>query len=309
MTRARWLAVAPLVGLVLFTAVVLVRLGLTRVHVQADLNRLASAVPLDIGSTSYLQVTPLYEGVAAGEGLAAGLGVSYLIRTDGATILLDMGNNPGRRPVSPLQENMEQLGVTLDDVDIVVISHTHADHLGGEYWADAGTFSPAGDRQPALGERPIYVPEPVAYPGSAPILADRPIAIAPGIATTGGLPYLYPFPAWLAIPEGREQALVIHVAGRGLVLVTGCGHMGLESLVAHAQAFFNEPVVGVIGGLHEGSATEQDLAPQIELLSQLDPVIVALSPHDSGPAALAALQEAFPSAYKPIRVGEPLEVQ
>lgn len=37
--------------------------------------------------------------------------------------------------------------------------------------------------------------------------------------------------------------------------------MGLVSLLAHAQAEFDAPVVGLIGGLHEGNANLQSLEP------------------------------------------------
>ncbi len=265
--------------------------------------------PIQLGETSTLEVLPLYEGAASGDELSSGLGVSYLIRTDAATILLDFGNNPDASPTSPLEQNMLKLGVQLDDIDMFVVSHTHLDHIGGHAWADAGTFSPAGSSQPALGDRPVYVPEPMTYPGSQPIVANRPMVIAPGVATTGALPYVYPFPAWLAIPEGREQALVVNVTGKGLVLITGCGHMGVASLLTHARAWFETPVVGLIGGLHEGQATAEDLAPQIAMLQATDLAVLAPSPHDSGPEALMAFERAFPTAYQRVEVGSPLNVR
>jgi 7,8-dihydropterin-6-yl-methyl-4-(beta-D-ribofuranosyl)aminobenzene 5'-phosphate synthase len=203
---------------------------------------------------------------------------------------------------------MAKLGVSLDQIDVIVISHAHFDHRGGKQWQSQGTFSIAGDSQPSLGDRPIYVPEPITYPGSHPILAKSAMKIAEGVATMGSIPYVYPFPAWLALPQGVEQSIAINVKDQGIILITGCGHMGLDSLVAHAQSFFKQPIAGVIGGLHEGAADAQDLQPEIQLLQTLPLKVVAVSPHDSFTPALSAFQQAFPRAYQPVEVGRSIVV-
>ncbi len=305
----KWMLVLPLAGLAVFAVVVVVRWRLAAADVSQDLRAAGDHEPIHLATTSRLEVLPLYEGAAAESGLEIGLGVAYLVRTDQATILLDFGNNLTGGSPSPMEKNMAQLGVSLNEVDVFVISHTHFDHMGGQTWAEAGTFSPFGSSQPPFGDRPVYVPEPLTYPGSRPIVVGVPMLIAPSVATTGPLPYVYPFPAWLAIPEGREQALAVNVQGKGIVLITGCGHMGVELLLAHARAAFDTPIVGLIGGLHEGSTTAAQLAPQIQLLAAADPIIVAPSPHDSGPAALAAFEAAFPAAYHPVQVGAPLTIK
>lgn len=299
----KWMTILPIAGLMVFAAVVFIRLQIASANVKRDLDGLASATPLAIGETSILEILPLYEGAASQPDLQSGLGVSYLIKTDTATILLDVGNNPDGVSPSPLEQNMAKLGVGMDQVDMIVISHSHFDHRGGQKWQSQGTFSIAGDTQIPLGDRPIYLPEEMTYPGSSPIIAKAPTKIAEGVATTGSIPYAYPFPAWLAIPQGVEQSLAVNVKGVGIVLITGCGHMRLDSLVAHAKAIFNEPIAGVVGGLHETNATAQDLQPEIQLLQTLHPKLIAVSPHDSYTPALTAFEQAFPAAYQSVQVG------
>jgi 7,8-dihydropterin-6-yl-methyl-4-(beta-D-ribofuranosyl)aminobenzene 5'-phosphate synthase len=181
--------------------------------------------------------------------------------------------------------------------------------VGGNAWWSKRTFSLAGASQPSLGDRPIYIPEPMNYPGSEPILSEGPVRLAEGLATTGLIGYAQPFPIWLALPRGDEQALAVNVAGKGIVLITGCGYMGLEALLGRAEAVYNDPVVGVIGGLHYGNAGAQALQPQISLLQSFSPSVVALSPHDSDPAALEAFAQAFPAAYQAIQVGLSIRIQ
>jgi len=299
----KWLTILPIAGFLVFAVIVFIRLQIASANVKHDMDALSSTIPIDIGETTKLEILPLYEGGVSQPDLQSGLGVSYLIKTDTATILLDVGNNPDGVSPSPLEQNMTKLGVTLDQVDMIVISHSHFDHRGGQKWQSQGTFSIAGDTQIPLGDRPIYLPEEMAYPGSSPVIVKAPARIAEGVATTGSIPYLYPFPAWLAIPQGVEQSLAINVKDVGIVLITGCGHMRLNSLVAHAQAYFDEPIAGVVGGLHETNATAQELQPDIQLLQTLHPTLVAVSPHDSFAPALIAFEQAFPNVYQPLQVG------
>lgn len=257
-----------------------------------------------LATTSRLEIIPLYEAASARPDLSSGHGVSYLIRTDSATILLDVGDNPGDLTVAPFAQNLRALGITWDEVDRIVISHPHPDHVGGlAAWRER-TLS-FGELPGGLGERLVYVPHVTAYKGA--VHATIPTLPAPDIATTGVISYRETWPISLFAAKGGEQALVAHVAGQGLVLITGCGHPGLERLVERAEALYGQPVVGVVGGLHHLNATAEELQPQIEFLKSRPVSLVALSPHDSGPAALAAFERAFPDIYHTLKVGEAVQ--
>ena len=84
--------------------------------------------------------------------------------------------------------------------------------------------------------------------------------------------------------------------------------MGLEALLRRAESVFDAPVVGVVGGLHYGNADAAALQPEIDLVQTLDPILVALSPHDSSTAVLGLFAQAFPDAYTSIRVGQSIHV-
>jgi len=301
------IAIGSLVVFILFVGGTFGRLQWARYQISQEKQSVSSSTPVDIGETSRLEILPLYEN-AAQEGLQSGHGVSYLIRTDDANILFDLGYNITAASPSPLEENMDRLGISMDEIDIIVISHRHPDHVGGQNWWTKRTFSLDGVNQPSLGDLPIYIPEEMTYPGSQPTLVNMPMRLANGIATTGIITYAQPFPIWLAIPSGEEQALAVNVTGKGIILITGCGHMGLESLLAREEAVFDIPVVGVVGGLHYGNADPSSLQPQVQLLNGLDPILVALSPHDSSQAVLDDFAQAFPQVYTAIVVGQPIQI-
>jgi len=303
----RRLAIGAFAGLIFFVGFTFARLQFAKYQITQDRDALTASAPLDIGEARKLGILPLYENTAQA-GLQSGHGVSYLIRTDNATILFDLGYNLTAASPSPVMQNMQDLGISVDEIDIIVISHRHPDHVGGQNWWTERTFSLDGLTQPSLGGTRVYIPEEMTYPGVTPTLSKAPALLSEGIATTGLISYAQPFPIWLAMPKGDEQALAVNVSGRGIILITGCGHMGVKSLWARAETAFDIPVVGVIGGLHYGNADVASLQSEIRMIDDLDPIVVSLSPHDSGQAVLDGFGQAFPDSYTPIKVGESILV-
>lgn len=254
----------------------------------------------ELGETVELTVLPLYEEAAVSDAYERGHGVAYLVQTDAAAVLMDLGNNPEQTDPAPLLANMQQAGVAADAAEILFISHAHPDHTGG-----LGQVGFDG-RGLVTGETAVYAPEAMTVIGEEATVAAAPQILAPGVATLGRMPFVQPFPFWLWRPLAYEQVLAVNVAGRGVALITGCGHPSLERIVARAEALFDRPVVGVIGGLHYEGMTAAELAPHVDFLAAREPALAALSPHDSDALAIAAFRRAFSAAYRPIEVGRPI---
>lgn len=285
---------------------IIVRKILSEIKILWEKQVLATYTPVKIGETKKLEILPLFEAVSENE-LQSGFGVSYLVRTDTATILFDVGNNPKALSPSPLEHNMSQLGISLEEINLMVISHRHPDHVGGWKWWKRNSFSMNGTSQRTLGTLPIYITEKLIYPGSNLTFAKLPLNLAEGVTTTGRFTYFEPYPLWQITPQDSEQVLAVNVAGRGIVLIVGCGHMGLGALLNRSKTIFKEPVIGIVGGLHYGKSKPESLIQEITSLKECNPQVVALSPHDSGPAAVDIFQKEFAKIYKPIRVGVPIE--
>ena len=297
-----------LIGLLLLTALVIgVRYAQAAAAVNA-FDKLAPPPLTGMGVTEKLTILPLYENAVANDALAGGNGVAYLVQTDTATLLIDTGYNPDSVSPSPLEQNMAHLGVDLAGIDVIALSHHHPDHVGSIAWWQQGTFS-LGNEQVDLGERRVLAPTALTYPGSAVEVAAAPQVLAPGVASLGTLPFVDVFPLWLLRPAMTEQVLAINVADVGVILITGCGHPGLERIVSHAEAVLGQPVAGIVGGLHYGLEDSPKLHEGIALLGERSMGLVAISPHDTGPAGLAAFAAAFPLTYRPVIVGEPITVR
>jgi beta-lactamase superfamily II metal-dependent hydrolase len=106
----------------------------------------------DIGTTSSLEILPLFEEAAARDDLEAEHGVAYLVKTDEMNLLVDVGMTPAR-----LTHNMRVMGIGAKDLDAVLITHHHPDHVGGKSAWQTNTLV-AGDPPLDLHGKPIYVP-------------------------------------------------------------------------------------------------------------------------------------------------------
>ena len=167
----------------------------------------------------------VYDNEAVG-GMIPDWGFSCYIKAGtkaGIKILFDTGGNG-----EILLHNLNLLG--LDDFDVIVLSHQHWDHIGGLNSIISGaslvfvpeTFSAELKRDIARKVELIEV--------------GNPIKIGDGIYTTGVLNSGVP-----------EQSLLVET-GKGVVVVTGCSHPGLDVILARAKKFGE--VYGVIGGFH-----------------------------------------------------------
>ena len=218
---------------------------------------------------------------------------------------------------------MEKLGVSLEDVDSIVISHNHGDHTGGGAWSGQKTFSLTATQIP-LGEKKVYTPIPMTYPGIEPFYSAEPTRVRQGAATSGTIANQMFFMGRI-----EEQALAVNVSGKGIVLILGCGHQTLSRILERAEALFDQPIYGLVGGLHYAVTTArgignkymgngrvpwkpytmEDINYNINILKRRDPKLVGLSPHDSCDAVIAEFRKAFGEAYRSIEVGSKISIR
>jgi len=282
----------------------------------------------NFSSTKKLEIIPLIDWLTLSDDYIGEPGVSYLIKTDETSILFDVGFNRKGKTPSPLIHNMEKLGVNANDFDTVYISHNHLDHVGGMKNQKNKTFS-LGDYAIDLRNKKIYTPVPMTYQGINTESKTEPFVLNKGVASIGTISNFDFF-------MGRidEQAIAVNLEEKGIVIIVGCGHQGLKKIIERTESLFNEPVYGIVGGLHYpvtdsrikigglkmqkylGTCREPwnpysplDVSENISFLKERNPKLVAVSAHDSCDSSLDAFRSAFPIAYKDVIVGEHIIIE
>jgi 7,8-dihydropterin-6-yl-methyl-4-(beta-D-ribofuranosyl)aminobenzene 5'-phosphate synthase len=101
-----------------------------------------------------------------------------------------------------------------------------------------------------------------------------------------------------------DQALIAHVAGRGLVVLTGCGHAGLINICRYAQRLTGlGKLYAVIGGFHlTGPLFEPIIMDTVDALEQLAPDVIVPA-HCTGWKATHAIARRLPGAFIQNSVG------
>lgn len=182
------------------------------------------------GSLTVLFDNYLYESSCQTE-----WGYSCLVETLEMTVLFDTGGDP-----TVLAHNIEALDVDVQEIDCIVLSHEHWDHIGG--------------LEVILGQKPNT---PVYVPG------DFPYHVMSSIRTMGGscveLGNATKITESIAVTDTLygppvEHALIIKTS-EGVILVTGCSHPGVQNLARNAYELTEDTIQLVIGGYHLGSAT------------------------------------------------------
>ena len=276
---------------------------------------------------------PQFTGGETVPGLRAEHGFSALVTArrgdQSTTVLFDTGPSP-----DGLTVNAGYLGLGLDDVQGVVLSHGHFDHAGGfaglsrlrgrsglpltvhpAVWTRRRLAPPGA---PAL-ELPTLSPGALEREGFGVIERRHPSLLANGaILITGevdrtteferGMPPAHQ--AW----DGQEwrpdpvvvddQALVVNLRGRGLVVITGCGHAGVVNIARHALRLTGASrLAALIGGFHlSGPGFEPVIEPTVAALTELAPALIVPG-HCTGWRAQHALAQALPDAWVQSSVG------
>jgi len=235
------------------------------------------------GSVRELRVTILVDNNPGPPGLRSAWGFSALVEADGVKILFDTGPDPG-----VLEQNARRLGVDLSDVDFVVISHQHGDHVGGlPYLARVSpglrVYVPGGSDQAVLRS--------IRSLGFEVIELNEPTELSEGVWTTGSM--------W---GPPAEQGLVVNVSGLGAVLITGCAHPKVELMAQRAAEMMGTRLYAVLGGFHLGSASEARLEEIARVFGSLGVEFVAPL-HCSGDRARSFFREVMPNAYVDGHVG------
>src|SRR5947209_15923383 len=250
--------------------------------------------------------------------------------------------NQGKRETIPFYtgvatdgawHNLGLLGVDLGSIQAIVLSHGHTDHTQGL----DGFLDQLGKRHlpillhpDAFLKRRLVINDTVTIDLPPPSLQDLeregidllvergPSFLINGtILITGHIERTTDFEKGLKIQEAEidgswqpdpwvydDQAIVINVRNKGLVVATGCGHAGVINILRQARSQTGiEQIYALLGGFHLSGALFEPIIPQtVEALQQIKPAVVVPA-HCTGWRATQRIAQAMPDAYTPNSVG------
>lgn len=257
------------------------------------------------------RVTILYDSFGKSPALTMDWGFAALVEYGGQRILFDTGNN-----AKIFEHNVKTLGVDLQKIDFVVISHRHADHTSGitylltvnpkvkiyvpdEPWGlfARGVKNDFYRKDPSLpadmryygGHPPEILEAGTPWPNGNFVPVSQKTEVAPGIFI---LPGVSTTPGTL---ELKELSLAIK-SPQGVILIVGCSHPGVEHILQEATGI--DPHVRILlGGLHQIQKTDPEVERIAIVLHDQYKLDLVAPGHCTGEPEFAALKKAFGDHY------------
>jgi len=251
-------------------------------------------------------------------------GLSMLIEvfrgSEKHTVLFDAGQSEIAVPF-----NLRLLNIDVKEIEAIVLSHGHTDHFGAlleilrakgstplVLHPDAFT-APRGLRLrdgrmlrfPALDEQSL------TRAGAELVKTKYPHLLASGLAaTTGEIKRVTDFekgmPNTCFERNGKiehdplldDQAVLIHVKGKGLAVVSGCCHAGIINTIFHARSITKtDKVYAVLGGFHlSGPLFEPIIGRTITELKRIGPEVI-VPMHCTGWRAMNEFAKQMPEQF------------
>ena len=270
------------------------------------------------------RVTIIYDAFGKASSLERGWGYSALIEYGGKRILFDTG---GR--YKSFSDNVRALHIDLKALDFVVLSHRHGDHTSGMPFvleqnpgvkifapSEQGSFgtptvnpdTPTGktilqkvegipeDLHYFSGQRPDAYQIDSAWPGAKITLVNKPVEAAPGI-------FLF---KTVSMNKGTLELNELSMAiktPRGLVVVVGCSHPGIETILAEA-AKIDTRIYTVVGGLHLVDKSDQEVTQTVANLKNKWKAERITAGHCTGELAQTQFEQVFKGHHDHPGVGE-----
>ena len=262
--------------------------------------------------TQIIRVTTLVENSVHTRGLKAEHGLAIHLQAGTHSILFDTGQS------ELILENATRLGIALEKLDAIVLSHGHYDHTSGlesvlklapnaTVYLHPSATKPKYVRNLDGTNRSIGLPrasfESLGTGNRKIITTVGRTALFGGIFATGEIPRVTQF----ELPEPSfyldenctkpdvvidDQALYFDSA-QGVVVILGCAHSGVVNTLEHIHNLTNgRPFHALLGGMHLLKGDKERIKSTLEALRRFDFRILAPA-HCTGSLATAMILTAF----------------
>jgi len=238
-------------------------------------------------SQEMITITLVFDNYPYKPGLETAWGFSAFITYQDQNVLFDTGATGNL-----LLKNLAALDIKPTQIQNVVLSHEHADHTGGMQSLVSSGADPK-----------VYIP-----PSFSPEFKNyysrhvEVIEVSPGMKV---IDRVYTIGEMTGPPP--EQALVIDTT-KGLVVITGCAHPGIEDIVLKAKQEYKEDIYLVLGGFHLGNASASQVNEIINEFNRIGVKYVAPC-HCTGEQTISKFRNAYGEDFIQVGVGKVIEIE
>ena len=241
-----------------------------------------------------LRIITLMENEKANHGsLINEHGLSFYIEYNGKRFLFDTG------ATGDFLKNADALGVNLDQLDGLIISHNHFDHGGGfldfakrkykmpvlytgkdffdyKYKTGEGnkmTLISSGITEKVLSQYNVKH-----------VVCSNVFKLTEGAYVISGFESLNDFekPTMnflretsdckgiedFKVDDFREEASLVFETDKGLVFLVGCSHPGIVNMIMKVQKVFDKPIYAVYGGTHLVAADDERIEKTLDFCAK-----------------------------------------
>jgi 7,8-dihydropterin-6-yl-methyl-4-(beta-D-ribofuranosyl)aminobenzene 5'-phosphate synthase len=272
------------------------------------------------------RITVLVENTAGGRGLLGEHGLSFWIEWNDKRFLFDTGQG------HVLLNNARRLGIALENMDAVVLSHGHYDHIGGLgevlrnsratiVYAHPAAFEAKYARNPDGSARDVGMPgldEEMIRDMAELVLVEEPVKLCCGLHLTGPVPRTTDFEDTGGAffkdcacvepdPLVDDQAAFVETPA-GTIVILGCAHAGVINTLRYVQELTDgRGIHTVLGGMHLRHAGPERMDKTVGELRRLN-VQRLLPCHCTGFEAAARMWSEFPGRCASCPVGSVVDV-
>jgi len=247
-----------------------------------------------------MRIVTLIENLVYQQGLVAEHGLAIYIETGNSKILFDTGQS------GLFLQNAPKLGIDVEDIDSLILSHGHYDHTGGLY-----PFLEKNSKAKVYAKSDIFIPKYHGYNRfigtlrNEKLLKDRliyieaiteiaeDVFIMPEIVVHNSLDTHFngmfkKVDREFVRDEFDDELFLVLKENDRINIVTACSHRGITNICATATENFNVPVGLILGGFHMKNCTSGQYKMIIGYFRQLKPKSIGVC-HCTGVEKYAAM--------------------